>query len=273
MSMPVPVMGASLPAKDVGLFRDWILEGQRDLEIDDPFYSDRLDGDWQPLVAQVRHTLAGYTGRIGIHGPTESLPIWCDDRRVSEIVQLRLRQGLAFAKALDATHMVLHSPFTFFGNLHVVHTYGTDLTKEIQIIHQTLGEIVADAEAQECMIVIEVCSDLHTRPLIELVRSFQSKYVQLSLDVGHARIMQEYGGPTPDQWVRDAADLLAHVHIQDTDGLYDHHWAPGDGSINWYAFFDAVKHLNHMPRMIMEVAQPSLIMRGFDYLRTRGYVV
>ena len=45
-----------------------------------------------------------------------------------------------------------------------------------------------------------------------------------------------------------------------------------NNTINWHAFFDAVKHLNHMSRMSMEVAQPSLILRGFDYLRTRGYV-
>ena len=35
-------------------YRDWLIEAQRDLEIQDPFQPDVLDGDWKPLVRQAR---------------------------------------------------------------------------------------------------------------------------------------------------------------------------------------------------------------------------
>ena len=265
-------MGVSLPSTQLPNFRDWIVADQRDLEIDDPFYSDMLDTDLSARVSDIRTNLAAYTGRLGIHGPTEGLPILCDDARVTQVVQDRLRQALAFATAIGATQMVLHSPFGCFGHPQTAHTYRTHLHKEISAVHKLLDPIMAQAESQGCQIVLEVCSDVHTRPLTELVRSFASPWLRLSVDVGHAFVMQQFGGPSPDQWIFDANDLLAHVHLQDTDGLYDHHWAPGDGSLCWYAVFQALQSLSHMPRLILEV-DASTVMRGFRHLEQRGFVV
>jgi len=267
----LPILGVSLPSEHLSAFCAWIIADQRDLEIDDPFYSNMLDNDLSDLSQTIRQLLTGYQGRLGIHGPTEALPILCDDTRVIAIVQQRLMQALEFARSIHATQMVLHSPFSGFGHPQSVHSVGMGLHTEISMVHGVLDPIIAQAASQGCQIVLEVCSDVHTRPLIELVRSFDTPQLRLSIDVGHAHIMQLFGGPTPDQWIHDAHDLLAHLHIQDTDGHFDHHWAPGDGTICWHAVYRALDRYNITPRMILEVS-PHDVLRGHTYLHQKGFV-
>ncbi|NWG22570.1 MAG: sugar phosphate isomerase/epimerase [Chloroflexi bacterium] len=270
MNNQPPLLGAAMPLADLPHHLAWLLEAQRDLELWDPSYSDVLDGDWRSLARQARTMLDGYTGRLGIHGPWNGLPLTCPDARVRGLVSERLKQGLAFAADIGATHMVIHSPFDFFGSPHVAHTHSAGLQEEIELAHQTLAEVVPLAEQAGCTLVIEVCYDTNTRPLIELVRSFASNAVRMSLDAGHALVMQRAGGPPPDQWVRDAGALLAHLHLQDNDGLLDRHWAPGEGNLNWYALFEALAELDHRPRLLLELAHTSKIPQGAAYLAGRG---
>ncbi len=141
----------------------------------------------------------------------------------------RLKQALEFAVEVSATQMVLHSPFEFYGSPMVAHTVAHGLNEEIDLVHQTLREILPLAQQANCALVLEVCYDTNSIPLIRLVESFKSPWVGLSLDTGHACVMQRLAGPPADQWVRDAGSLLTHVHLEDTDGLLDRHWAPGRG--------------------------------------------
>jgi sugar phosphate isomerase/epimerase len=92
--------------------------------------------------------------------------------------------------------------------------------------------------------------------------------VQVSVDFGHVYLNQQAGGPPPDQWVRDAGDLLAHTHIQDNDGLDDRHWPAGRGNINWFAVFSALRELEVMPRLILEAGECEWVS---DYFRTEGF--
>jgi sugar phosphate isomerase/epimerase len=270
MTTPPPLIGAALPIAALPQHLDWLLAGQRDLELWDASHGDVLDGDWRPAVREARRMLDGYTGRLSIHGPWEGLPLTCSDARVRRLVSDRLHQGLEVAGALGASQMVLHSPFDFFGSPHVAHTAGHGLAAEIALAHQTLAEIVPLAARIGCVLVIEVCYDLATGPLLALVRSFPNATVRLSLDVGHAHVNERRGGPPADQWVRDAGALLAHLHLQDTDGLYDRHWPPGRGSLNWYALFEALGTLAHAPRLLLELVDTDQIGAGAAFLAHRG---
>ncbi|MCX7790912.1 MAG: sugar phosphate isomerase/epimerase [Chloroflexaceae bacterium] len=270
MTDHLPLVGAAMGIADLPHHLAWIIEGQRDLELWDPSYGDLLDGDWRSHAREARRMLDGYTGRLGIHGPWNGLPLTCPDPRVQALVSERLKQGLEFAGAIGATHMVVHSPFDFFGSPHTAHTRSAGLEAEIELAHMTLADVLPIARQIGCTLVVEVCYDTNTRPLIELVRSFDDATVQLSLDVGHALVMQRVGGPPADQWVRDGGSLLAHLHLQDNDGLLDRHWAPGEGNLNWYALFEALSELEHQPRLLLELAQPAKIPQGAAYLARRG---
>lgn len=97
----LPLVGAQLELKDLPPYCEWLIESQRDLEIQDSSYGWVLDSDWRPQVRQPRDLLDGYTGRLGVHGPWYGLPLLCPDARVQELVVTRLKQALDFAAGVE----------------------------------------------------------------------------------------------------------------------------------------------------------------------------
>lgn len=266
------IAGAALPVSRLEEFRDWLIDGQRDLEIQDAFRPEVLDGDWRSLARQAREALKGYSGRLGIHGPFDGLPLSTTDPKVREVVTSRLLQGLNFAEAVGATHMVVHSPWLNLGHPFIPHSPYYERNDIIGRVQQTLAPAVKRAEQIECSLVIENIFDQHPAPWVELIESFDSSFVRASIDVGHAYIMHRAGGASPDAFVRAAGPLLEHLHLQDTDGLSDRHWRPGVGNINWFALFDALNTLDHNPRLILELHDHDEIHAGALWLYDNGFV-
>ncbi|NJN18546.1 MAG: sugar phosphate isomerase/epimerase [Oscillochloris sp.] len=272
MNNALPTIGAAMTIDKLAIYRDWLIDGRRDLEIQDAVSPQVLDGDWRGEARRGRALLEGFEGRLGIHGPFLGLTLTAHDPMVREVVIARLRRGLEFAGELGATHMVVHSPFLSFGSPFLPFVPASRRTHEIGLAHAVIEPLLPLAEQLHCMLVIENIVDANPAPLLDLIHSFDSPLVQASLDTGHATITQRTGGPPPDQWVREAGPLLAHVHVQDSDGHLDRHWAPGDGAINWYALFEAIGELAHQPRMVLELRDHSHIPRGAAYLAERGFV-
>lgn len=257
-STPLPTVGAAMLAETLEVYCDWIVADQRDLELQDPISPEVLDGDWRPLVQQVRSLLAGYRGRLGIHGPFLGISLMAPDPKICAVVSSRMCTALEIAGELGATHMVIHSPFHFFGHPLVAHTRSRGRASDIAMVHTTLEDVLPVAERVGCALVIETIQDRNPAPLLDLVASFASDYVQMSIDTGHVMIGHRLGGPPPEQWIAEAGLLLGHVHLQDSDGYADRHWAPGKGDINWGAIFGALRRLKHQPRLILEIASSEL---------------
>lgn len=269
MKHQLPTVGAAMPIEHLVHYREWLIEGQRDLEIQDAFRPDVLDGDWRSHVRTARDLLDGYTGRLGIHGPFDGLTLMSRDPQVRALVATRLCKGLEFGAALGATHMVIHSPFQFFGSPFVAHAPSAGRADQIGLVHATLERVLPLAQQANCTLVIENILDTNSAPLLALVNSFGSDHVRMSLDTGHAFLTQRIGGLPPDQWVYEAGGFVGHLHLQDNDGNLDRHWAPGDGNINWFALFEALRTLQHQPRMIIEVRNTHDIHRAATWLNQR----
>jgi sugar phosphate isomerase/epimerase len=265
------VIGAALETPDLPAYVNWILEEQRDLEIQDTFRPEVLDGDWRACVREARSLLDGYQGRMGIHAPFMGLTIMAWDPKVRALVIDRLRRALEIAHELGATHMVIHSPFEAFGHPFLAAGSGSELAAQLHMVQETLAPVLETAQQANCVLVVETIFDLNPAPLLALVSSFQSEFVRMSIDTGHTYIAHQRGGPSPDQWVRDAGALLAHLHVQDCDGLLDRHWAPGDGNLNWYALFEALGTLEQRPRLVLEMRHARDIGRGAAWLSARGF--
>jgi sugar phosphate isomerase/epimerase len=268
-----PTLGAALFIKSIAAHKEWLCEEPHDLEIQDPVMPAVLDGNWKSLVKQARLELDGFKGRLGIHGPFLGFSLIAGfDPKIASAVIARLRTALEFAGELEAEYMVIHSPFIGFGaSPFSISALPRDMFNERIFIQTIIEGILDQAKSAKCMIVIENIQDNNTVPLCELVRSFNSEYVRMSIDVGHAFITHQHGGPTPDQWVRDAGTLLSHMHLQDSDGQTDRHWAPGDGNVNWFAIFEELLILEDKPRLILELRDHRNIERAAQYLSNRGF--
>ncbi|MBV7328275.1 sugar phosphate isomerase/epimerase [Chloroflexi bacterium TSY] len=267
----LPFVGAAMQIKALPQHADWLIENQRDLEIQDALSPEVLDSDWRHLVKEARAALDGYTGRMGVHGPFLGLTIMSKDPKMRALVVDRFQQSLDFGAELGATHMVVHSPFAFFGSPFHPHSVKHGLTTQIAETRNTFDPIVAAAEKIGCILVLENIYDTNPAALRALVEAYDSPYVRRSLDVGHAFVKHAYGGgPTPDLWVLEAGKFLAHLHLQDTDGELDRHWMPGKGNINWYALFEALKTLEQNPRLILELRNDGEIELAANWLAEQG---
>ncbi len=268
----LPVIGAAMYLPDLPQYLDWLVAGQRDLELQDPSWTDYLDQDWQAQAEAGRQLLTdhGYRGRLGIHAAFDALDLGAGDKLIRQVVETRYLQSLEFGAVVGATHMVIHSPFVAFGSALVNFTPKSNRQHVIDNVHATLENVLPIAERQQCILVIENIRDKNPAPLIDLVRSFDSEYVRLSIDTGHAAIMERDGGTPPHQWVLEAGDLLEHVHVQDLDRHDDRHWAVGEGDINWRAFFRAISTLTRPPRLCIEVNDMNDIERSATWLGQHG---
>lgn len=78
------------------------------------------------------------------------------------------------------------------------------------------------------------------------VAAVKSPHIRMCLDTGHAHITGDVV-----QAMREAAPMIAYLHIHDNDGQQDDHRMPGDGTIDWSAFAGALKSTgNQAPRML-----------------------
>lgn len=244
-------MGLALSLPELRAHAEWLMAGKRDVELQDITSGEVLEGDWQGVAREIRDVLQGHEGRVGIHGPFWHLNIAPRDPAVRRLVQERLTLGLDFAAELGGTHMVIHSPFDAFG--HPLSVPGARLPAELGRVQETLAPIVARAQAQGVTVVIENIYDLNPAPLLALVESLNSPNVRLSVDIGHAHLMTQRGGPPPQVWLEQAGEWLGHVNVCDNDTTNDQHLAPGAGTVHWPGVLRALEAAPASARILVEV--------------------
>lgn len=268
--MTLPVIGAALTNADLVVYRDWILEKDRDLELQSFVDASVLDGDWMTPVQEAKALLSGYQGRLGIHGPFWGFAIGTSDPLVREVVQKRFGQGLDVCAALGATHMVIHSPFTTWDHNNLNGRLGAR-EKLFDRVHQVMDPVVARAETLGVTLVMENIEDIDPRDRAELCASFGSAALKLSVDTGHAHYAHRSTGAAPvDYFIRQAGADLAHVHLQDACGHADRHWQIGQGTILWPSVFAALAALPVQPRLILELEDKAGIPASMDFLAKMG---
>lgn len=269
-------IGAALMVADLPTYRDWLIAGQRDLEVQDFLLPEVLLGDWQGRVAEAKRLLDGFEGRLGIHGPFYDLALDTADPEIAPIVARRFVTGVEAAAALGATQMVIHSPYTTwdwfnFGNNPREGNSPSAAERKIEKVHATIGGAVARAEAEGVTLVIENIEDIEPGFRRDLAASFASDAVRLSIDTGHAHYAHHAtGAPPVDYFVVDAGAMLSHVHLQDADGFADRHWPPGRGTVNWHAVFRAIDALPQRPHLVLEMRDPADIPAAMAWLEREG---
>ncbi|HSO48006.1 MAG TPA: sugar phosphate isomerase/epimerase family protein [Rhizobiaceae bacterium] len=265
-----PVLGAALTIGELERLHNWVMERDRDLELQEFGYAQVLEGDWRPLVDRYKQLLSGHQGRVGIHGPFWGFDIAPHDPDIREIVRKRLLQGLEVCEALGATHMVVHSPFTTWDYNNLDGAPG-ERDALFRRCHKTMADAVKRAENIGCELVIENIEDIDPRDRIALAQSFNSANVRISVDTGHAHYAHvSNGAPPVDYYIITAGKQLAHVHLQDADGHADRHWAPGEGTILWRSVFDAVARHCDNPRLILELNDKGKLVQAASYLEELG---
>lgn len=263
----LPILGAALRIDRLDEFKDWILDLQRDLEIQDPTHNFPR-GKWHEKADLWHSKMSDYSGRVGVHGPYDGIALASRDPEVQGFAQAKLLDCLDFCEAIGASHCVVHSPFHFLGSSSACHTATFGLDALVTHTRETLAPVLEKAESIGCLLVVENIFDRHTAPLRSLIDSFASPFLKRSVDTGHAQISYKTAsGPSPEYCISEAGEDLAHIHLQDTNGENDYHWTPGLGDINWPGVFSAINTIKAKPRLILEVKD---IEAAYSYLADSG---
>ena len=266
-------IGAALMIDDLPAHRDWIYEADRDLEIQDFVRYDVFKDGWQDTVERAQAALDGFRGRLGIHGPYSGLEINNGDPELQKLIASRYVSAIEAADALGARQMVIHSPFNIWSHHHRRDGMGRQ-DRLMSAIETLMAPVIASAERHGVVLVVENCEDAVPETRREMITALGSSALALSIDTGHAQLSRRmYGAPPVDAFVRDAGNLLQHVHIQDLDGYADRHWPPGSGEIEWRAVFHALDECESAPHLVLELFDAAEIPKGFGYLRDEGLAI
>ena len=266
-------IGACLKTPEIAAHRDWLFDAARDIELQDFMTFEALGAEFEDRIAAAKTALDGHTGRIGIHGPFEGLDIDNKDAELRPIITARFLKALEAADRIGARQMVLHSPYNAWYQNNVFCFPGYVETK-LARIHDILGPVVKAAENKGITLVIENIQDVRPETRRAMVDSFGSGAIALSIDTGHAQLARRMSGAPPvADFVADAGNQLAHVHLQDVDGHADRHWTPGEGEIEWTAVFRALAACGGAPHLVLELRDKAMIPSGFAYLAGLGLVV
>lgn len=266
-------IGAALRIDAIADHRDWLFGDNRDLEIPDFIFYETYKNGWQDTVDRAKAELDGFEGRIGIHGPFIGLDINNPDPEVCEVASRRYVAGIEAAAALGARQMVIHSPFNIWTHHHKHAGYGGDAAIA-ESVRTLLEPALKLGESHGVTMVVENTRDARAEDRRALAEYIGSPALAVSLDTGHANIACNILGSQPvDYFVRDAGNLLRHVHLQDNDAQADRHWAPGDGTIIWHAVFQALSELESAPHLVLELRHHQDIPKGFGYLRDLGLAI
>ncbi len=265
----LPIVGAQLSVLDIDKNRDWLFEKNRDLELPEFCMADILNAP-DVFVEMARQKLDGWSGRLGIHGPFSGFEIDTRDVEIRRVVQARLDQALDVCASLSAVQMVIHSPFDLWDK-HNLSNGPNDFEKRISGVLETLGPALRRAEQLGVTLVLENIKDVDPAHRRAVVEAAGSSALRLSVDTGHANWAHHMAGAPPvDRFISEANDLLAHVHLQDTDGYADRHWPLGHGNIAWQAVMDAIAGCKSAPHLIVEINDFDRVQESVAHLEALG---
>lgn len=255
--MALSTFGAAVTLPIFESLQSWICENERPVEIQDFVYPDVIAGDCSDLVKKYQTALTSHKGYRGIHGPFFGLDLSNPDPAIREVIQQRFLKGLEIAEALCATHMVIHSPFTYW---HVLNqrNYPDIKPSMFAAAADCLAPVLERAANAGCVLMLENIDDSDPATRVELVAEIAHPNLNVSIDTGHAELAHgRYCAPPLTDFVAAAVGHLGHIHLQDVDGYADRHWHPGDGNINWAPLLKTIAALEETPRLILEVRSNS----------------
>ncbi|MEM8665671.1 MAG: TIM barrel protein, partial [Pseudomonadota bacterium] len=181
------------------------------------------------------------------------------------------------ALAMREPHIVIHAPGSIW-DYHNTAVSPEAARLRTEAFVANVAPAATRAETVGATFVLENIQDPDPAMRRRLVEAVGSPALRLSLDTGHANYGHgRFGTPPPDAFVRDAGNALAHLHLQDTDGYADRHWALGEGNIAWPALFRALRTSTGLgnggadaPRLIIELADKAGLASSIAHLRALG---
>lgn len=159
-----------------------------------------------------------------IHLPADNMNLlWNSDKSKRERQMSKIIGWLHECKETGAETVVMHTE------------NGSGIKLDLKYGFESFNKIIKSAEDIKIRISLE---NTRMAEYTEFVlKEFESEYVGFCYDSSHDFINGQSCGKILDRWKH----RLFNVHLSDTDGLYDRHWIPGKGIVNWNKIINIIK--------------------------------
>ncbi|WP_084521361.1 sugar phosphate isomerase/epimerase family protein [Thermus islandicus] len=156
---------------------------------------------------------------LSAHLPFWNLDLLSPDPEVRGLTRRRLLIGLDRAAELGADRAVLHSGIPHGRTPE-------EALERAEPLAEALGPVVRRARTLGVRLLLENTHEPNPEALKPVLEAY-SGGLGFCFDAAHARVFSRTPDPAP--WL---ALLPEHLHLNDTDGIYDRHWGLGRGVLD-----------------------------------------
>ncbi len=211
--------------------------------------------DWQARAADISNLAREFGFQLAAHGPGGDISSVDDTVRGAAVETIRRALadlGAAYPRIVVAIHPEDYLP---------PRTPGDDRAR-MDACRESLRTLAATAEASGARVALENMRHREDNPnrtgmyvdqLTEIVDGLDPAVVGICFDTGHANISEK---TTVAEAFARCADRVIHVHLDDNHGVDDEHLQPGDGEIDFAAFFAAAGAATYRGMIELEVKLP-----------------
>lgn len=173
-------------------------------------------------------------------------------------------EALEVAARLNASPMVLHGGSYYPGDKPGQETGKDRLYRGLEILLPRAEELGIRLAVENCPLGAETILHLHT--FQDLLSTFSSSHLGITLDIGHAHIQ----GEEIRKYFSLLEEHIFHIHISDNDGQADLHQIPGQGTLDFPRFMKALAKSGFDGISILEIWAPQgpeeALEKARDYL-------
>ncbi|MDK2791054.1 MAG: hypothetical protein PWP15_1563 [Methanothermococcus sp.] len=183
-----------------------------------------------------------YDVDIVIHAPFSDLNPASMNDRVRRLTVSSIVEAIEGAFELDAKVVTLHPGY-------IPPLWSSYIEDILDNNFSSLNDIVGVAEDYQVMLGLENMPNymgvlgITPEALKDIVREIDSKYLGITLDVGHANT-----AGNPAEFVKELNNIgqgIVHVHMHDNNGNDDEHLKIGDGNIDFLSVLNALKDIKY----------------------------
>lgn len=193
-----------------------------------------------------------------LHGVFLDIAVHSSDRLIRQVSDQRIRKSMNIAGELGIKSVIFHTnlipnfknPSYVAGWVEKNAEYWRNLAMEYPALNIYI-ENMFDDEPDALIRLMEKLSDVAN--------------VKACLDYAHANVF----GTRPDRWL-DLLPYVAHIHINDNDGISDSHMPLGDGIIDYKPLDRAIRCAHATPTVLIETGRPRDQLQSIEYLKKNG---
>ncbi|MDZ4770208.1 MAG: sugar phosphate isomerase/epimerase family protein [Chloroflexota bacterium] len=219
-------------------------------------YPNTLDGDWRAKVAAYQAMLRPVSGVITLHGPFMDMAVGSPDVQIERVVKGRFRHALEIARDLGARLVVLHAN-------HIPNIRNEEYRSGWQRRNVDFwADIAVTAQRVGVLAAVENMWEYDPYIIGDVLKTLNSPYIRACLDVGHTHLYSEVPF---DEWLTVMAPYLAHVHLNNNDGIDDNHRSLNQGVVGYDTVLPRLRALPTPPTMTLEMDQVADMLMSLPY--------